>query len=103
VAFPHWVKKGRQLLRLAWKNLLRDRTPTLPIADMRQVVAAIDDRLRQSGGGGIFSNQTGALAAVASSMGQVQTQTLATNLHERANATKLHHISPGLVGVANLQ
>jgi hypothetical protein len=55
--------------RPAWKNLLRDRTPTLPIADMRQVVAAIDDRPRYSGGGCILGNQTPRPAAVASPMG----------------------------------
>jgi hypothetical protein len=49
------------------------RTPTMPIADMRHVVAAIDDRPRHSGGGCTLSKQTPRPAAVASPMGQVQT------------------------------
>jgi hypothetical protein len=53
--------------------LLRYRTPTLPKADMRHVVAAIDDRPRHSGGGRTVSKQTPQLAAVASEMGQKQT------------------------------
>ena len=57
---------GRQLLRLAWKNLLRYPTPTLPIANMRHVVAPIDDRPRHFGGGCTLIKETPQLAAVAS-------------------------------------
>jgi hypothetical protein len=46
----------------------------MPIADMRHVVAAIDDRPRHSGGGCTVSKQTPRLAAVASEMGQVRTR-----------------------------
>jgi hypothetical protein len=42
----------------------------LPIADMRQIVATIDDRPRHSGGGCTLSKQTPRQAAVASPMGQ---------------------------------
>ncbi len=41
----------------------------MPIADMRQVVASIDDRPRHSGGGCILRKQTPWPAAVASPMG----------------------------------
>jgi len=44
----------------------------LPIADMRQVVAALDDRPRHSGGGCTLSKQTPWPAAVASEMVQVR-------------------------------
>jgi hypothetical protein len=42
----------------------------MPSADMRHVVAAIDDRPGHSGGGCTFSKQTPRLAVVASAMGQ---------------------------------
>ena len=45
----------------------------MPIADMRHVVAAIDDRPRHSGGGCTLSKQTPRPAAVASPKGQQQT------------------------------
>jgi len=64
---------GHKLLptfAIARKNLLRYRTPTLLIADMRPIVAAIDDRPRHSGGGCILGKQTLRPAAVASQMGQ---------------------------------
>jgi hypothetical protein len=52
----------------AWlpKGLLRYRTPTMPIDDMRHVVANIDGRSRQAGGGCTISKPW--LAAVASEM-----------------------------------
>jgi hypothetical protein len=46
-------------------NLLRYRTPTTPIAQMRHVVAAIDDRPHHSGGGCTLDKQTPRLATVA--------------------------------------
>jgi hypothetical protein len=67
------VKRGRRLLRLAWKNLLRYRAPTLPIADMRHVVAPINDRRRHSGGGCTLSKQTQRPAAGRVIWGQVRT------------------------------
>jgi hypothetical protein len=42
----------------------------MPIADMRQVVTAIDDRPRHSSGGCNLSKQTPRPAAAASEMGQ---------------------------------
>jgi len=66
---PQRVINCCQLLRPPRKNLLRYRTLTMPIADMRQVVAAIDDRPRHSGGGCTLSKQTPRPAAVASPMG----------------------------------
>jgi hypothetical protein len=45
----------------------------LPIADMRHVVAAIDDRPRHSGGGCTLSKQTPRSPAAASPMGQKRT------------------------------
>jgi hypothetical protein len=45
---PLGVISRRQLFRPARKNLLQYRTPTMPIADMRHVVAAIDDRAASS-------------------------------------------------------
>jgi hypothetical protein len=51
------------------KNVLRDRTPTLPIADMRHVVADVDDRAHHSGGGCTVGKQTPRPAPVASPMG----------------------------------
>src|SRR6202162_4326716 len=69
-------QKGPLTFSTARKNLLRYRTPTLPIADMRHVVAAIDDRPRHSGGGCTLSKQTPRPAAVASPMGQLRTHVL---------------------------
>jgi hypothetical protein len=46
----------------------------MPIADMRQVVAAIDDRPRHSGDGCTVRKQTPWLAAVASEMGHKRPQ-----------------------------
>jgi hypothetical protein len=42
----------------------------MPIADMRQAVAPIDDRPRHSGDGCTLNKQTPRSAAVASHMGQ---------------------------------
>ena len=56
----------------------------MPIADMRQVVAAIDDRPRHSGGGCTLSKQTPRPAAVASPMG-----------HNRKSASSVC-VQPGL-------
>ena len=69
-ARPVWVINSRQPSRPPRKKLLRDRTPTLPIADMRHVVADFDDRPRHSGGGCTLSKQTPRPAAVASPKGQ---------------------------------
>jgi len=66
---------GCQLLRPPRKNLLQYRTPMLPITDMRQGVAAIEDRPRRSGSGCTLSKQTPCPAAVASEMGQKRTST----------------------------
>src|ERR1700680_3274570 len=63
------VNQRHRASRPAWKNLLRYRTPTMAIAGMRQVVAAIDDRPRHSGGGYTLGKQTPRPAAVASEMG----------------------------------
>ncbi len=70
---PLRVINCRQLLRPPRKNLLRYRTPTMPIDDVRQVVAAIDDRPRHSGGGCTLNKQTPRRTAGASSLGNFAT------------------------------
>jgi hypothetical protein len=66
--FGYGSVRAIELLRPAWKNLLRDQAPTLPIADMRPILAAIDDRPFHSGGGCTLSKQTPRSAAVAISL-----------------------------------
>ena len=53
------------------KNLLRDRTPTLPVADMRQVVAAVDDRPRDAGVGCTLSKADAAAGGRGESYGPI--------------------------------
>jgi hypothetical protein len=60
----------------------------LPIADMRQVVAAIDDRPRHSGGGCTLSKQTPWPAAVASEMGHKRPPILATPMTMARHASQ---------------
>jgi len=64
----------------------------LPIADMRPIVAAIDDRSRHSGGGCTLRKQTLRLAAVASEMGQQETS---RPLPRAAANCILRRIAPG--------
>jgi hypothetical protein len=49
--------------------LLGYRTPWMLIADMRHVIADVDDRARRSGGGCTLNKRTPRPAAVASEMG----------------------------------
>jgi hypothetical protein len=65
--------RSRNLSRPAWLRR-RYRTPRVPIADMRRVVAP-DDAARHFGGGYTLSKQTPRRAAVASPKGQERTST----------------------------